>query len=208
MIRLQPCLIALAVAAAWAVLPAPPALAAPEQVAVVDMIELISDHPRATDLQSVLDQRQSEAEAYAREEQKALRALQAEIELMNRNNPMRRVREKELLFQQEMLKLELKWREQEAMREYMDGLEALYAEAQRLVARYARERGIQVVLLKTDVEIKAVDFNDYGAKVRLRAVVYHDETLDITPQIKSMLQALRQPGGGQPGEGQPGGAGN
>lgn len=199
---LRPSLLALLALAAWLVGAAPAAVAAPERIAVVDMIELISAHPRAERLQSDLDQREAEAEQFAREGQKGLRELQAEIELMNRNNPMRRMREKELLFQQETLKLELKWLEQEAMREYMEGLEALYAETQRLVARYARQQQIQVVLLKTDVEIKAVDFNDYGAKVRLRAVVYHEETLDITPQIKAMLEAQNPPApapGGGPG---------
>ena len=189
------CGLPLLLLAFWAFGPAPCAHAAPERIAVVDMVDLISEHPTATQLQRELEQRQSEAEAYAMEEQKALRELQQTIELMNRNNPMRRVKEKELVVQDQMVKLELKWREQEAMREYMDGLEALYAEIQRLVSRYARESGIQVVLLKTSVEIKAADFNDYGAKVRLRAVVYHEESLDITPRIKAMFPAPASPPG-------------
>ena len=157
------------------------------------MVELIGAHPRATDLQRQLEQRQTEAKTYAMGEQTSLRELQAQIELMNRNNPMRRVREKELVTQQAMVELELKWLEQEAMREYMDGLEALYSEIQRLVAHYAHQNGIGIVFLKTAVEIKAMDFNDYGAKVRLRAVVYHEETLDITSRIKAGFARAAQP---------------
>jgi Skp family chaperone for outer membrane proteins len=164
---------------------AAPAYAAGERIAVVDMVELISQHPRATELQRKLDQRRTEAEKHAMDEQKAMRDLQAQIELMNRNNPMRRVREKELLTTQTMLKLEIQWREEEALREYMTGLESIYAEIQRQVARYAKDNQIPIVLLKTDVELRAVDFNDFGAKVRLRSVVYHDAALDITDKIRA-----------------------
>ena len=177
----------------WLIFPVAEALAAVDGIAVVDMVELIGAHPRATDLQRQLEQRQTEAKTYAMGEQTSLRELQAQIELMNRNNPMRRVREKELVTQRAMVELELKWLEQEAMREYMDGLEALYAEIQRLVAHYAQQHGIGIVFLKTAVEIKAVDFNDYGAKVRLRAVVYHEETLDITARIKAGFARAAQP---------------
>lgn len=179
--------LALPLLAVWLVLAAAPALAAPERIAVVDMVELIEKHPRATDLQRKFEQRQSEAEDYARVENKALRELQAAIEMIARNNPQRRIKEKEFVTQQTMLKLELEWRQQEALREYMDGLEALYVEVQRYVSRYARENAIGLVLLKTPIELKAVDFNDYGAKVRLRAVVHHEETLDITQQIKALF---------------------
>ena len=177
----------------WLVFPLAEARAAVDGVAVVDMVELIGAHPRATDLQRQLEQRQTEAKTYAMGEQTSLRELQAQIEFMNRNNPMRRVREKELITQKSMVELELKWLEQEAMREYMDGLEALYSEIQRLVAGYAKQHGIGIVFLKTAVEIKAVDFNDYGAKVRLRAVVYHDEALDITARIKALFVRAAPP---------------
>ena len=106
-------LLSLALVAAFAT----PAFAAGERFAVVDMVALISQHPRATELQRKLDQRRTEAEKFAMDEQKAMRNLQAEIELMNRNNPMRRVREKELLTTQTMLKLEIQWREEAALRE-------------------------------------------------------------------------------------------
>ncbi len=164
-----------------------PAEAAGERMAVVDMIELISEHPVAKDLQRKLEQRESEAEAYAMQEQQALRNLQREIELMTRNDPNRMMKEKELLTQQTMLKFEIEWRKEQALREYMKGLETLYANIHGLVANYARGQGFAVVLLKTSPQITAMDFNDYGAKIRLRAVVYNDPAMDITPQIRAMF---------------------
>ena len=166
---------------------AAPAVAAPDRMAVVDMIELISEHPLAKDLQRKLEQRESEAEAYAMQEQQALRNLQGEIEIMTRNDPNRMMKEKELLTQQTMLKFEIEWRKEQALREYMKGLETLYANIHGLVANYARSNGFTIVLLKTSPQITAMDFNDYGAKIRLRAVVYNDPAMDITPQIKAMF---------------------
>ena len=166
---------------------AAPASAAPERIAVVDMIELISEHPVAKDLQRRLEQREVEAETYAKQEQQALRNLQGELELMTRGDPNRMMKEKELLTQQTMLKFEIEWRKEQALREYMKGLETLYANIHGLVANYARNNGFTLVLLKTNPQITAMDFNDYGAKIRLRAVVYNDPALDITPQIKAMF---------------------
>jgi len=178
---------------------AAPAMAAGERIAVVDMVELITKHPRATELQRKLEQAQAEAEQYAENENKALRTLQQEIELMPRNSPMRQSKEKLLLTQSTMLKIEIEWRKEKAVREYMTGLENLYAEIQRHVARYSRDRGIQLVLLKSDAAIKAADFSDYAAKVQLRGVVFSEPAMDITDQIRAtfMPQAPRPgtPGG-------------
>jgi Skp family chaperone for outer membrane proteins len=190
----------LAAAVTAAVGLAAPAAAAPEGVAVVDMVQLITKHPRASELQRKLETRQQEAEAYADSENKSLRALAAEIDLIGRNNPMRRAKEKEFLTRSQMLKLEIEWRKDEALREYMLGLERLYTTIQGLVSDYARNHGIQLVLLSSKPELQAADFNDYAAKVRLRGVVFSEPTLDITDQIRAMfMPRAPQPGGaGQP----------
>jgi len=175
-----------------------PAAAAPlEGVAVVNMVDLITEHPRASQLQRKLEQRQKEAEAYADAENKALRDLSGEIDLLARNSPMRRAKEKDFLTRSALLKLEIEWRKDEALREYMLGLEALYTEIQTLVSRYAREHGYQLVLLQSTPELKASDFNDYAAKVRLRGVVFSEPQLDITDQIKAMFMP-RAPEPAQP----------
>ena len=166
---------------------ATPAVAAPDGTAVVNMVDLITKHPRANELQRKLEGRQQEAEAYAEDENKALRQLGQEIELIQRNNPMRRAKEKDFLTRSSLLKLEIEWRKEEALREYMLGLERLYAEIQALVTRYARENGIRLVLLKSAPELKAADFNDYAAKVRLRGVVFSEPSLDITDQIRALF---------------------
>ena len=176
---------------------AAPALAA-DQIAVVDMVELITKHPRATELQRKLEQAQAEAEQYAENENKALRQLQQEVELMPRNSPMRQSKEKLMLTQGTMLKIEIEWRKEKAVREYMTGLENLYAEIQRHVARYARERGIRLVLLKSDAAIKAADFSDYAAKVQLRGVVFSEPAMEITDQIRATFMP-QAPQPGQPG---------
>ena len=181
---------------------AAPAQAAGESIAVVDMVTLITKHPRANELQRKLEQAQAEAEQYAENENKALRSLQQEVELMPRNSPMRQSKEKLMLTQSTMLKIEIEWRKEKAVREYMTGLENLYAEIQRHVARYARDHRITLDLLKSDAASKAADFSDYAAKVQLRGVVFSEPAMDITDQIRATFMP-QAPQPGQPG--QPGG---
>lgn len=183
-----------------AIILATPAQAAPEKIAVVDMVELITKHPRAEELNRKLNQAQQEAEAYEAQETQSLRKLKQEIELLSPNSPMRQSKEKLFLTQSTMLKIEKEWRKEKALREYMTGLENLYAEIQRHVARYARDHGIQLVLLKSAAEIRASDFSDYAAKVQLRGVVFSEPTMDITDQIRAMFNRPSAP----PVEGAPG----
>lgn len=180
-----------------AVLLVAPAQAAPERIAVVDMVDLISKHPRATELLRKLEQGQQQAQAYAEQENRALRELRQGIELLPRNSPSRRPKEKEFLTRSTMLKLELEWRREEEIRNYMTGLESLYAEIRALVTRYAREHAIQLVLLKSDEPLQAADFGDYAAKVQLRGVVFSEPSMDITDRIRAMFMP-RDP---QPGPG-------
>lgn len=179
-------LLILALVLVWP--PAPAAAAPPAGIAVVDMVDLITNHPRAKTLQDKLDKEKVTAQAYAEGEQRNLGKLREEIEMMPPNNPQRRLKEKEYLVQAALLKLEIEWRQEQALRDYMDGLETLYTEVQALVARLARERGIGLVLLKDSKPIEAVDTNDYGSKVRLRGVVFYEPAMDITEEVKKLFR--------------------
>jgi Skp family chaperone for outer membrane proteins len=169
------------------VLAARPAFAAPEGVAVINMVDVISSHPRIKEIETKFEQRQKSAQEYADRENKEMRDLQQEIELMQRNNPVRKGKEKVLAARQHSLQFEIEWRKQDALEEYVTGLESLYAEVQALVARYARENNISLVLQIPPEELKAADFNDYFAKVQLRTVVFSAGTPDITKEIKARL---------------------
>ncbi|MHC5012525.1 MAG: OmpH/Skp family outer membrane protein, partial [Planctomycetota bacterium] len=166
---------------------ATPAVAAPEGVGVVDMVDLISTHPRVKEIERKFEEAQASAQAYADAENEALRKLKAEIELMQQNNPLRIAKEKQFLAQTAMLKFEIEWRRDAALRDYMKGLESLYAEIKRLVQRYARDNNLSLVLQRPHDELEAADFNDFFAKVQLRSVLFYVPTMDITPQIKAMF---------------------
>jgi Skp family chaperone for outer membrane proteins len=183
--------------ALWAVAPlllllvagGAPAVAAGPSVAVVDMVRLLKAHPRFKEVDGKFEQRQKQAEDFAKSENTRLEQLKGEISLMNAADPNRRQKEKELASSLVALKFEIEWRQQEAQREYVRGLEVLYAEVQALVARHAREQGIPLVLLKQDTEMKAGDLNDWGLKVQLRTVVHADASLDITDAVLRLLPA-------------------
>jgi Skp family chaperone for outer membrane proteins len=185
----------LAASLACLVLTAAPAVAAPDGVAVVDMVDLLNHHPRLKELDRRFEGRQKAAQEYAQREQEQLQKLQAEIELMERNDPVRRQKEKQLLASSAMLKFEIEWRKNEALREYMEGLQALYMEIASLVARFARENRLGIVLLRPPAELEAEGFEAFVAQVQLRGVVYHDTAMDITDRIKALFPPRTAPGG-------------
>jgi Skp family chaperone for outer membrane proteins len=157
-------------------------------VAVVDVMKLLDGHPRKKELSDRYDQRQQQARDWAKKENADLEALNGQIALMNANDPNRRQREKELAGRLVTVKFEIDWRGKEAEREYMRGLDGLYAEVNAAVAKYARDNGIAVVVTKRDpTDMRVADVNDWGLKVQLRSVVYHDGALDITDRIRPLL---------------------
>jgi len=80
----------------------------------------------------------------------------------------------------------------------MRGLEVRYAEVQAVVSRFAREQKIQVVLVKTDKELKAADFNDWGSEGPAPSVIFADPSLDITDQVLRLLSPGSAPPAGSP----------
>ena len=166
---------------------ATPAQAAPQGVAVVNMVELLNNHPQIKEIERKLEQRQQAAQQYAEAEEKRLRQLKGSIDLMNPNDPARMQKMKQFLAQSNMLKFEIEWRKEQAMKEYMDGLEGLYNDISRLVSSYARDNNLQLVLLKPPQELESADLNDYFVKVQLRSVIFSTPQLDITDRIKAMF---------------------
>jgi Skp family chaperone for outer membrane proteins len=173
----------IAVVAATAAVAAPPV-----SVAVVDVMKLLDAHPRKKELSDRADLRQQQARDWAKGENAALEKLKGEIELMTANEPARRQKEKELAGRLVSVKFEIEWRQKEAELEYLRGLDGLYSEVNSVVAKYARDNGIAVVLTKREAaDMKVADVNDFGLKVQLRGVVFHDAALDITERVRPLL---------------------
>jgi Skp family chaperone for outer membrane proteins len=171
---------------------APPARAE-GAIATVDMVRLLNDHPRLTEIVRKADQRQADAEAHAKTEGERLKKLEGEIELMNPTDPNQRAKQKELGAAMAALNFDMEWRKRDATREYLRAMESLYAEVQALVARHARERGIALVLNRNTEDLRTSSSEDFALKIRVRSVVHADPALDITDAVRKLLPAAGAP---------------
>jgi Skp family chaperone for outer membrane proteins len=157
------------------------------QIAVVDMVELLKSHPKLKDIDAAADKAQKDAEDFAKAGGESLKTLQGKIDLESPLSPTRVALEKEYAKQAAMLQFEMEWRKRDVQREYTKGMEQLYASIEAVVARYAREQKLLLVLNKAKEDLKAGSSDDFGLKVRLRSVVYSDAALDITETIKKLI---------------------
>ncbi len=165
-----------------------PAWAGPD-VAVVDMVRLIEEHPERKMLDKRYEQAGKDAEANAQEQAKQLQSMKTEIEKLQAEDPERVLRIRNFETQRIMADFAQKWAAQQAIAEYAAGLESLYASVVTQVARYARENGIKVVLQRRADEPKAPTHEEFYLRLRLRTVVFHDAAVDITGQVQARLRA-------------------
>lgn len=165
---------------AWAA----PVEAAPK-VAVVDLVQAIQEHPRTKVIEDKLRKAQQEAKAADDRDKARIKALKEELDKIEEGNPSRTDKEKRLLQLENNRKFNAEWAGVVAMREYVRSLEQIYAAVRSVVGRIARERGHEVVLLKTDPsqKLNSSSPEDFALKSRLRVVVYSDASCDITQAV-------------------------
>ena len=186
-------LIALVATLAFAV----PAQAA-SKVAVVDIVKAMQAHPRTKIVEEKFRAARQAAEKTLGVEEQAAKKLQAELDQMLAKHPDRPYKEKAYELKLNTLRFNYEWSMKSAVRDYVQGLERVYAAARGEIGRYAREQGIQIVMQRTESSqpINAVDPKDFALKTRLRVVLYAEKQVDITDAIVARLKASeKKPGG-------------
>ncbi len=170
------------------------AMAAPAEanskVAVVDLVQAIQDHPSTKKIEDKLRRAQQEAKAADDRAKATIEKLKEELDKIEEGNPSRLDKEKRLLQQQNNRKFNAEWAGVAAMREYVRDLEQIYAAVRSVVSQIAREKGYNLVLLKTDPNqnLNSSSPEDFALKTRLRVVVYADPAADITQDVINRLQ--------------------
>jgi len=160
------------------------------KVAVVDIVKAMQAHPRTKKVEETFRAARQLAEKTLANEQAAAKDMKAELDQMQAKQPDRPYKEKAYELKLNTLRFNYEWAMKSAVREYVQGLERIYAAARGEVGRYAREQGIQIVLQHTDPSqpINAVDPKDFALKTRLRVVLYADIQVDITDAVVARLK--------------------
>jgi Skp family chaperone for outer membrane proteins len=183
--RWIPALVVVTSVLAWAA----PAEAAPK-VAVVDLVACMESHPEAKKIEDRFRTARSKAQDALRLQDERLKDLKRKLDELHELDPDRPMKERQYELQMSTAKFNFEWDQRIAIAEYVRGLEGLYRAVRGEVARYARDNGIEVVLLKTDPKqpLNAVDPKDFALKSRLRVVVHAEPGADITDAITAILK--------------------
>jgi Skp family chaperone for outer membrane proteins len=149
---------------------APAAEAAPK-VAIVDMGQCMQAHAETKKLEEQFAAKQKQAEKNYKEAQKRLEELRLQLEAMNKEDPRRALKARQLELQAATAKFNYEW----------DGRDAQQED-------YARQNGIEIVLSRTGKErIEAADLQDFGLQTRMHIVLFAEDKNDITDAIKAIL---------------------
>jgi Skp family chaperone for outer membrane proteins len=166
---------------------APPARAQAERVAVVDLWRLMTRHRGMTQAEQALKEAQDSSRTKREETERTLKRIRDEYLALPLESAERSEKLKRFMIQEAHSKAELEFDMRSALERYTRTLEGIYTEVQGLVAKVAREKGLLLVLQKTDDPLRLIDQDQFALKTALRAVVYYDTSLDITAEVERRL---------------------
>ena len=160
------------------------------KTAVVDMVKIMQNHPRAKVLEGNFKVAQTDARTALEAEDKDIQKLKRELEASNAQQPDRMSKEKRYQQRVANAQFNFEWAMKAAMRAYTLGLERMYGAVRGEIGRYAEEQGIELVLYRTPPiqPLNAGDANDFALKTRLRTVVYAASSIDITDAIAKRIE--------------------
>ncbi len=178
-------LVALVAVFAW-----PAQADAASRISVVDLVKVMREHRSAAEIEKAFVDARKQADANLKSAQAQLEALKKNLEQMNEDDPERPMRAKQYQQQLANMKFNYEWAQKSAVRDYARGLERLYKAVRTVIAKYARENGIEIVLVKTDPSqpMLPIDHQDFALKSRLRVVLYADARTDITNAILALVK--------------------
>ncbi len=183
--RLLPLLVAALLLAAPATARAEPV---PGNVAVVDMLKLITSHVQYGKAREALEARRKRADEDAKAAEEGLKAKVKEYELQgNKDTPQAREMERQIEFLRTTAKFQYEWAGRVAQDEFARALVAIHGQVRDAVAAYARTNRILLVLQMTNEQLKAGSRDEFVSNLIVRSVVFFDGAVDITEKVLATL---------------------
>jgi Skp family chaperone for outer membrane proteins len=171
--------------------------AAPEpgRVAVVDVLDVINNAPRKSQIEQDFKKAREAMEQFKRQERDRVEKEAGEIEILPKTDPKRRERERALNRSMVTSEFDLKAMDADGRKTYFDALENLWREVRAEVRKVATEEGYTVVLTKTEDELNVRSNEEFIINVAVRNVLYYAQGVDITNTVKTRMN---RPAGGPP----------
>lgn len=169
------------------------------QVAVVDIVRIFDECDQIKDLNVVLRDAKESVEKEAEARKKVLSQKEVELAAFSPDSPDYAPRRDEFARLNIEANVWLQVKRAQMAREHFNWTRIVYEDLNRAVAQVGRERGFLVVLQKREFRPDLVEegnVENLRQMIHARAVIYLDDSLDITDAVlKKMNTDYRQRGG-------------
>ncbi|MCJ7544133.1 MAG: OmpH family outer membrane protein [Phycisphaerae bacterium] len=171
---------------------APPAREA--RAAVCDMQILFTEYTRAKDLLAQLNEKRQALAAEDEQRSKAIDALQAELNGLKPDSAEYEARRAQAERQQIDRAVAMQYAESDLRRQHRLLTMDMYAEISKVVAAVAQERGFNLVFYRDGALVDTDETLELLAQIRSRKLLYSDNSLDITSDVLTRLNAAYRGG--------------
>jgi Skp family chaperone for outer membrane proteins len=162
------------------------------RVGTCDIVELFTNYQRAKDLTTQLNERRQAITAERDKRTKAINALQAELENYKKDSPKYEQTVDEIQRLGIEAKAYLEYQDALALREHRKLTKEMYAEIKAVIARVAKQRGLNVVLQRESDTLDTDNPTEMLRQIYTRKVLFTEDGLDITDVVLTALnQAYR-----------------
>jgi Skp family chaperone for outer membrane proteins len=175
------------------------------QIAVVDIVDLISSAPGKRTVEASNKKRQEAFQAWDAEQQRKLKELASTYDLLPKADVDRRLTAThDLAVAKATYDAERNFQMLKAENEMGNELEALYAEVKSAATRVAKQNGYLAVFTKTSEPLRISSSKisaEFDAQVAARPLLYWDPNLDITEMVKAEMLRAAPPAPATPAPG-------
>ncbi len=167
------------------------------QIALIDVGKIIKDDPTFKQAMADLDQQRQDAEVRFKKAAERIRADQETLRTLKPGSPDYDTRERKVMQDQTQFKVDYEMQRKEFIKEETKIVYAAHQRIYRIVEAYAAQNGTALVLKFNSDQPTDLEKTDDLVRDLQKPVLWHHETLDITPIILDALQ--RQARQGAPG---------
>ncbi|MCB9833331.1 MAG: OmpH family outer membrane protein [Planctomycetes bacterium] len=161
---------------------------APDKVAVVDIERITNDFLDAKGDLDELNEKYARNRRSLEEMQRQLRSMQEEAQVYPSTDPRRLEAETQIAVKAGELKVQSESMKESESREKAKLTAEVYEKARQTIADYAREKGLQLVLLRQSGTLKGLRMEDVSSNILVRSVIWNRDDLDITQEILDRMK--------------------
>lgn len=159
------------------------------RIAVCDVVEVFNNYQRAKDLTAKLNERRNAIKAESDKRSKAIEALQMELEGLKKGSEKYEQTFNEVQRLSIEHKAYLQYQDALALRDHQNLTKEMYEEITAMIARFAKERGFDVVVQREGAKLDAPNTTELLRQIYDRKLLYASEGVDLT---EAVLLALNQ----------------